>query len=139
MSIHVSVGSCHLNTINMYSRSGNIIEHQANCHSLQGSTLILGDFNLHHPYWGTPAAIRACEVFVECLNISSFSIINTTKKIHKAPNELRTLFDLSICSSAFLPRLHFPLEDVSFGSDNFPIYLALDSSKKDYTACEILC
>ena len=55
-----------------------------------------------------------------------------------APNGLRTLLDLSICSSA-LPRTGFNAEDVSFGNDHFSVCLVQDNPRKDYTAHEFLC
>ena len=47
----VSVGCCHLNITNVYSRSNDITNDlQAFCLPLQCPTLILGDFNLNHPF-----------------------------------------------------------------------------------------
>ena len=49
MGIQISIGSCHFNIVNVYSRSGNITyDLQAYCHSLLGPSLTLDDFNLHH-------------------------------------------------------------------------------------------
>ena len=72
---------------------------------------------------------------MEWLNANSFSIINT----HMAPNGLHTLLDLSISSSTLLPWLDFHIEDVSFGSDHFPVCLDQDNPRKDYFSSKFLC
>ena len=119
MGIQFSVGSCYLNIVNVYSRSSNINDDlQAYFYSLQGPSLILGDFNLHHQFWGALGATRASEVFPEWLNANCFSIINTTEKVHMALNGLSILLDLSLCSSALFCRFDFRVEN-SFGSDHF--------------------
>ena len=105
------MGSCHLSIVNVYSWSGNIMDNlQAYCHSLLGPSLILGDFNLHYPFWIAPAATHASADFVDWLNTSSFSIINSFEMTHIAPNGRHTLLDLSICSFAFLSWIDFCVE-----------------------------
>ena len=53
MGIQVCMGACHLNMINAYSHSGIITDDlEAYCHPFQGSTIILGNFNLYHLFLG---------------------------------------------------------------------------------------
>lgn len=89
-------------------------------HDLDGSSLILGDFNLHHQFWGSPVASRASEIFVDWLVDSSFCILNSVAPMHVAPSGICSLIDLSLCSSDLLASTSFQVEDDTYDSDHRP-------------------
>ena len=92
---------------------------------LNGSSIILGDFNLHHPVWGARRSSRNSDVFVEWLTFSSYCIINTTSMTHIAPGGTSSLIDLSLCSADILPKITYTVEDDLWGSDHFRMQLTM--------------
>lgn len=67
------------------------------CCSFHGSSLILGDFNLHCTLIGSTVSSRISERFVDWL-LETFCLGNATVPTHMALNGACSLTDLSICS-----------------------------------------
>ena len=103
MGVSVRVQKKHINVINVYSSSGEVVtDLTATYPQLSGSTFILGDFNLHHILWGTSYCSRHSEKFVEWILKEGLYIINTTDPTHLALTKSTSLLDLSICFSDLL-------------------------------------
>ena len=126
MGVRIKIGSSFLNVINFYSKSGSALrELECISQSLEGPTLILGDFNLHHPVWGAHSSSRFSNDFVDWITESRFCLINTSDPTHVASGGSLSLIDLSLCSSVLLPRVSYHVLDELFDSDHFPIQISL--------------
>ena len=92
----------------------------------QGNHIIVGDFNLHHPYWGGRAVDQAhtgAELLLNQLRAGKLDLLlqpgTTTREKHgNAPSTL----DLSLCTAGLTPRVtKCKVTDEFHGSDHLPI------------------
>ena len=81
MGVQVILNSTTLNILNVYSRAGIITaDLDIASNDLSGPSVILGDFNLHHPVWGARHSSQSSETFVEWLTASRFCISSTHRQ-----------------------------------------------------------
>ena len=126
MNVSVSLDSFNLNIINVYSNSDMITEElNSFCHDISGPVLILGDFNLHHPLWGSAVSSRSSENFVHWLSTGDYCILNTSDVTHVSPNGSSSLIDLSLCSACIFSKMSISVDEDLYESDHFPIHLAV--------------
>ncbi|GFT61020.1 putative RNA-directed DNA polymerase from transposon BS [Trichonephila clavipes] len=94
--------------------------------------IIFGDFNLHHPMWGSDQISRYSNEFVEWITDSNLVLLNTTVPTYRSSAGAASLIDLTFCSSSMSGYCNSYVLDCSFESDHSPIIteLSLLSSNK---------
>lgn len=90
-----------LNIVNIYSSSRLMVNDLKICHSLHGSSLILGDFNLQYSLWD-PTSLLASECSIDWLFESHFCLMNASIWTHMTPNGASSL------TFRFLPLIFLP-------------------------------
>ena len=126
INVSVALDSFNLNIVNMYSNSEKITEEfNSFCQNISGPILILGDFNMHHPLWGSTVSSRSSEDFLHWISTGEYCILNTSDVTHIAPNGSSFLIDLSLCSACLFTKMPISVDENLFESDHFPIHLAV--------------
>ncbi|GIX78511.1 hypothetical protein CEXT_182251 [Caerostris extrusa] len=111
--------------VNIYAPHGFDIHQVQNFFStLKTRTFIFGDFNLHHPFWGGKTSTPKSEEFLDWLNQSHFSILNTSTPTHITHNFTSSVIDLTLCSAALLNEVYCYVSDCTFESDHLPIVVS---------------
>lgn len=103
----------------------------------QDATILLGDFNVHHPTWetiqGTPSA-RA-RAFADWINGEGYHAVNEFDTITYASNDLRStsVLDLTFVNRTTAQIVHEWKVDSSqsIPSDHFPISFTIDRGNAD--------
>ncbi|GFV70830.1 RNA-directed DNA polymerase from mobile element jockey [Trichonephila clavipes] len=85
--------------------------------------IIFGDFNLHHPMWGSDHISRYSDEFVEWITDSNLVLLNTTVPTYRSSADATSLLDLTVCSSSISGYCNSYVLDCSFESDHSPIIL----------------
>ncbi|GFX21393.1 putative RNA-directed DNA polymerase from transposon X-element [Trichonephila clavipes] len=87
--------------------------------------IIFGDFNLHHPMWGSDHISRYSNEFVEWITDSNLVLLNTTVPTYRSSADATSLIDLTVCSSSMSGYCNSYVLDCSFESDHSPIITEL--------------
>ncbi|GFW26352.1 putative RNA-directed DNA polymerase from transposon X-element [Trichonephila clavipes] len=82
---------------------------------------IFGDFNLHHPMWGSDRISKYSNDFVECITDSNLVLRNTTVPTYRNSAGTASLIDLIVCSSSMSGYSNSYVLDCSFESVHSPI------------------
>ncbi|GFU98914.1 putative RNA-directed DNA polymerase from transposon BS [Trichonephila clavipes] len=82
--------------------------------------IIFGDFNLHHPMWGSDHISRYSDEFVEWITDSNLVLLNTTVPTYRSSADATSLLDLTVCSSSISGYCNSYVLDCSFESDHSP-------------------
>ncbi|GIY31590.1 hypothetical protein CEXT_566341 [Caerostris extrusa] len=90
----------------------------------KNANFYFGDFNLHHPFWGGKTSTPKSEEFLDWLNQSHFSILNTSTPTHITHNFTSSVIDLTLCSAALLNEVYCYVSDCTFESDHLPIVVS---------------
>ncbi|GBM13926.1 hypothetical protein AVEN_152361-1 [Araneus ventricosus] len=111
--------------INIYAPHGfNINPITTFLNSLHTPTFIFGDFNLHHPLWGGNSQSSFSEDFVDWLNNSNFTLLNTSTPNHIINASTYSIIDLTLCSASISNETECYVFDCSFESDHIPIVIS---------------
>ncbi|GFW78896.1 putative RNA-directed DNA polymerase from transposon X-element [Trichonephila clavipes] len=97
--------------------------------------IIFGDFNLHHPMWGSDHISRYSNEFVEWITDSNL-VLNMTVSTYRSSADATSLIDLTVCSSSISGYCNSYVLDCSFESDHSPIITELsllNSNKRIFT------
>ncbi|GFW17926.1 hypothetical protein TNCV_2231071 [Trichonephila clavipes] len=91
--------------------------------SLSDPVFIFGDFNLHHPMWGSNHTSPYSEIFVEWLTNSNFILLNTDVPTHRSNVGSDALLDFTLCSSNLIvySNTFMCVSDSSYNSDHCPV------------------
>ncbi|GFV63215.1 LINE-1 reverse transcriptase homolog [Trichonephila clavipes] len=98
-----------------------IARHENIKKSLMAPMIIFGDFNLHHPMWGSDHISRYSNEFVEWITDSNLVLLNTTVPTYRTAS----LIDLTVCSSSMSGYCNSYVLDCSFERDHSPIITEL--------------
>ncbi|GBO13884.1 hypothetical protein AVEN_207569-1 [Araneus ventricosus] len=124
----VEIQSKNLNfiIINIYAPHGfNIASIKLFLDSLSVPTFIFGDFNLHHPLWGGGSSQSSLsESFVDWLNNSDFSMLNTSAPTRISNPHTSSIIDLTLCSASIYNEIDSYVFDCTFESDHIPIVVS---------------
>ncbi|GBM18140.1 hypothetical protein AVEN_75548-1 [Araneus ventricosus] len=108
--------------INLYAPHGLNIENvKYFFDSFSIPLFIFGDFNLHHPFWGSNRSSPLSNDFVEWLQNSSFILLNSSNPIYAAYTGSAFLLDLSICSASISHAVNCYVSESNFESDHYPV------------------
>lgn len=87
--------------------------------------LLLGDFNAHHPLWGSEKASPAGKIIEKILNNNDITILNTGEATHISSFSGKTSsIDLSFSDPRSAAELAWQVLDSTHDSDHFPIILS---------------
>jgi ribonuclease HI len=108
-----------------------------NCHPsrehLQGlltglgeNCIIMGDFNAHHPIWGSNSANRMGRMIIDLLSEHNLCLLNNGNSTRiNLPNQNPSMVDLTICSPQHATVLQWEvLSGDTLGSDHYPILVS---------------
>ncbi|GFS72226.1 replication-associated protein [Trichonephila clavipes] len=100
LAIKIHVRNISFYIVNIYAPRGfNIIIIKSFLESLMAPMIIFGDFNLHHPMWGSDHISRYSNEFVEWITDSNL-VLNTTVPTYRSSADATSLIDLTVCSSS---------------------------------------
>ncbi|GFT23061.1 replication-associated protein [Trichonephila clavipes] len=100
LAIKLHVRNISFYIVNIYAPRGfNIIIIKSFLESLMAPMIIFGDFNLHHPMWGSDHISRYSNEFVEWITDSNL-VLNTTVPTYRSSAGAASLIDLTVCSSS---------------------------------------
>ncbi|GFV99659.1 RNA-directed DNA polymerase from mobile element jockey [Trichonephila clavipes] len=102
-----------------------IARHENIKKSLKAPMVIFGDFNLHHPVWGSDHISRYSNEFVDWIIDSNLVLLNTTVPTYRSSAGAASLIDLTVCSSSMSGYCNSYVLDCSFESDHSPIITEL--------------
>lgn len=94
--------------------------------SLTPPVLILGDFNCHHPLWGSSVSDSVgnkLNTIIDQLNLCILNDGSATRRV--SPTQGKRAVDLSMCSPSLASLLSWNISDLSYGSDHLPINITL--------------
>ncbi|GFV20460.1 hypothetical protein TNCV_4142211 [Trichonephila clavipes] len=100
LAIKIHVRNISFYTVNIYAPRGFIILIKSFLESLMAPMIIFGDFNLHHPMWGSGHISRYSNEFVEWITDSNLVLLNTTVPTYRTSADATSLLDLTVCSSS---------------------------------------
>ncbi|GFU80888.1 replication-associated protein [Trichonephila clavipes] len=125
LAIKIHVRNISFYIVNIYAPRGfNIIIIKSFLESLMAPMIIFGDFNLHHPMWGSDHISRYSNEFVEWITDSNL-VLNTTVPTYRSSADATSLIDLTVCSSSISGYCNSYVLDCSFESDHSPIITEL--------------
>ncbi|GFY25088.1 putative RNA-directed DNA polymerase from transposon X-element [Trichonephila clavipes] len=126
LAIKIYVRNISFYIVNIYAPRGfNIILIKSFLESLMAPMIIFGDFNLHHPMWGSDHISRYSDEFVEWITDSNLVLLNTTVPTYRSSADATSLLDLTVCSSSISGYCNSYVLDCSFESDHSPIITEL--------------
>ncbi|GFS68773.1 reverse transcriptase domain-containing protein [Trichonephila clavipes] len=126
LAIKIHVRNISFYIVNIYAPRGfNIILIKSFLESLMAPMIIFGDFNLHHPMWGSDHISRYSDEFVEWITDSNLVLLNTTVPTYRSSADTTSLLDLTVCSSSISGYCNSYVLDCSFESDHSPIITEL--------------
>ncbi|GFW19090.1 putative RNA-directed DNA polymerase from transposon BS [Trichonephila clavipes] len=97
LAIKIHVRNISFYIVNIYAPRGfNIIIIKSFLESLMAPMIIFGDFNLHHPMWGSDHISRYSNEFVEWITDSNLVLLNTTVPTYRSSAGAASLIDLSL-------------------------------------------
>ncbi|GBL93900.1 hypothetical protein AVEN_153656-1 [Araneus ventricosus] len=124
LAVEVHFKDFHFIIINLYAPQGlNIESVKYFFDSFSIPVFIFGDFNLHHPLWGSDRSSPLSNDFVEWLQNSSFILLNSSNSTYAAYTGSASLLDLSICSASISHAVNCYVSDSNFESDHYPVII----------------
>ncbi|GBN00352.1 hypothetical protein AVEN_270121-1 [Araneus ventricosus] len=125
LAVEIHSKNLNFNIVNIYAPHGfNIASIKRFLDSLSIPTFIFGDFNLHHPLWGGNSQSSLSESFVDWLNNSDFSMLNTSVPTHISNPHTSSIIDLTLCSASIYNEIDCYVFDCTFESDHIPIVIS---------------
>jgi len=127
-----------LTICNIYVPPSSVLDEQSLTSLLQQLPppfILMGDFNAHHPLWGSSKLNLRGQVVENVLLHNNISILNSKQStyIHPATGSLSNI-DLTLCSPSIAIDFSWNLQSDTYGSDHFPILLSTNKP----TSCQYL-
>lgn len=104
------------------------------CDQLPQPFLILGDFNAHHPLWGSATVDRRGKMLENVLLSRPLCLLNTgcPTYVNSATQSFSAL-DLSFCSPSLFQSITWVVVENPYGSDHFPVILRYSAATHSLT------
>ncbi|XP_055944481.1 uncharacterized protein LOC129975443 [Argiope bruennichi] len=84
--------------------------------------IILGDFNGHSPFWGSPDSNPRGLQIEQLLTDHNLCLLNSDEKTHfHLPTRTFHSVDLAVCSPSLLPFFNLTVDNDLYNSDHFPL------------------
>ena len=95
--------------------------------------LLLGDMNARSPLWGEPITNTKGRILENLLLRTDISLKSSNAKTHyDIAHDVYTTIDLSLCSPGCLLDFRHEVLESKYGSDHFPVKLALNIPVLEY-------
>ncbi|GBL95757.1 hypothetical protein AVEN_694-1 [Araneus ventricosus] len=108
--------------VNLYAPQGfDIQQAKSFFESFSIPIIIFGDFNLHHPMWGSNNSTSLSNSFVDWLQNSNFVMLNTSNPTYTSYTGTNSLRDLDLCSTSIYHQLECFVSDSTCESDHNPV------------------
>jgi len=88
-------------------------------------TIVLGDSNSWHPYWGSPRANSRGNIVARFVDRSHYILLNDKSPTHYSTHNTFTHIDLSLATADKAPEITWSVIDDLHGSDHFPILISM--------------
>ncbi|GBL95481.1 hypothetical protein AVEN_54093-1 [Araneus ventricosus] len=88
--------------------------------------IIFGDFNLHHPMWGSNNSTSLSNSFVDWLQNSNFVKLNTSNPTYTSYTGTNSLLDLTLRSTSIYHQVDCFVSDSTSESDHNPVVTTRD-------------
>lgn len=96
--------------------------------SLPPPLIVLGDFNCHHPMWGSRAPDSFSPYLLDLIDDFNLCILNDGSPTRQvSPLQNPSAVDLSLTSASLSSKLFWSVLPNSHGSDHFPILISSSS------------
>ena len=125
-----------LNVVGMY-RHSNSSTSQASLDNFialtttQDLTLLIDDFNAHHPFWGVSRPNKAGRIISEAVDRHNCVILNPSlPTFYFHPTRNSSLIDLAIASSSLASLYECAVLEDTRGSNHYPIPVQIDCHVK---------
>ena len=92
--------------------------------------IVAGDFNAHHPFWGSAKQCCNGNVILDNLNYENFILLNNNSPTHVKISNLGCSFsniDLTFVSPGLALISEWQVQDDRWGSNHFPIFLEINA------------
>lgn len=93
-------------------------------------TIITGDFNGWHSYWGSPTNNSRGNLLAKFMDRSQYIILNDGSPTHLSTFQSLTHIDLTLCSPIIATSSKWHIENNLYNSDHFPIITTLFSNSE---------
>lgn len=91
------------------------------------NSFFTGDFNAHHPAWGSTTSTRRGNLIYDALNSSNLNILNNGSPTHVGrPNSTNSCIDLSLSTPNLFWLSTWRIIDDPNGSDHLPIIISVN-------------
>lgn len=103
--------------------------------SVPPPVIVMGDFNAHHPAWGSYYSDSFGCLLMDLIDEINFSLLNTgspTRRSLPCQNPASAV-DLTLCSASLSSSISWRVFDSTCGSDHFPIIITLLDQLPDIT------
>ncbi|XP_072377658.1 uncharacterized protein [Diabrotica undecimpunctata] len=97
------------------------------CSSLEGETVLGGDFNAHHAVWGSPKNDTDGNRIIDAITDMDLIFLNdcsATRITH--PNSTKSAVDLTLITPGLIALAHWQTLDRTLGSDHYIISIKLN-------------
>lgn len=93
---------------------------------LPSPLMICGDFNAHHPTFGSAKCNNAGNILIKVLDSLNFTFLNDGSPTRVSrPGESKSAVDLTICTPALANRAEWSVLEDAYTSDHFPILISM--------------
>src|SRR6266404_1940257 len=134
IGININYYSTNINIFAWYSPSFNVDDHMFEnfLDSYPNHSLLIGDFNSHHPMWGSRASSASGSKLANLINNSNYININNGQITYqKILSNYTAVLDLVFCTNDIINKSKMYMTDINFGSDHFPGIVIIESKNKN--------
>lgn len=122
LALKININNISFNIINLYASRGlNILSIKPFLESLSDPIFIFGDFNLHHPMWGSNHISQYSNEFVTWLTDSNFILLNHSVPTYRKNIGSSSLLDFTLCTSSLSGYSNTFVLESTYNSDHCPV------------------
>ena len=93
--------------------------------------VMMGDFNAHHPLWGSASSNKLGEDLEEIFSLRNLCVLNDGAITRLHWNGTTTCIDLTVVDPSIVLDFEWSVLDDTHGSDHYPILLKSASAEED--------
>ena len=127
VAVRATLGQRELTVCSIYCPPGVPLPHvemRQLMRELPSPVLLLGDFNSHHPAWGSTSECARGRLLASFLDDEGLCVLNTGSPTHLTlPSGHTSVLDLSLCSPELAHLFSWEADSDPQGSDHFPVWV----------------
>ena len=93
--------------------------------------VMMGDFNAHHPLWGSASSNKLGEDLEEIFSLRNLCVLNDGAITRLHYNGTTTCIDLTVVDPSIVLDFEWSVLDDTHGSDHYPVLLKMASAEED--------